>query len=294
MGDRATRACLERTPLGVVTRVALVAIVSAVVGACAQGAEVESDSGLSFGPGGGGDAAQGTDALDDGLGTFGAMDGGTLGATGMGDGDADGGGGDNGAFCQDGDQDGYGQGCNAGADCDDDNPDINPAAVETCDGTDENCNDEIDDGCECPDDGVSGNCNVPTDLGPLAVGDAVMGIVGNIPADNGIDWYRISFPLAAARPGMGTPAIDFAINEGEQFTFDVVQNQCDVEGVPCTSGGSAGVGTALTSWSFVDDDPGCCTAPGDSMVAWPDAIYIRVQRTTMGASCATYQLRATR
>ncbi len=233
----------------------------------------------------------GTDS-NSGLGTIGGMDGGTYGGSGVVD---DGPGeGDNGALCQDADEDGYGQGCNAGDDCDDDNPNVNPAAVETCDGTDENCNDEIDDGCECPDDGISGNCNIPTDLGPVAVGASVMGIVGNIPADQGIDWYTMAFPLADVRPGGGTPTIEFQINEDDQFVFDVVQSACDAAGVPCTSGGTAGAGTSLTSWSFVDDDPGCCTAPGDSMVPWPDPIFVRVYRTTSGPSCATYQLRVSR
>lgn len=268
---------------------AVVLVLALVGSACAAGGEVDGDGSLSgFGPGGGGDAADPTEG--GGLGTFGGQDGGS--GSGLVDGDGEGG--DNGALCQDADQDGYGLNCNAGEDCDDDDPNVNPAAAETCDGTDENCNDEIDDGCMCPDDGVSGNCNLPTDLGPVGVGDTVMGIVGNIPADNGIDWYTVAFPLAAARPGMGTPTIEFEVNEGDQFFFDVVQNQCDAGGVPCTSGGTDGAATVLTSWTFVDDDPGCCTPPGDSMVPWPDPIFIRVQRSTMGPSCATYQLKITR
>lgn len=229
---------------------------------------------MDGGGGGGGDTLGGSGVVDDGSG---------------GDG-----GGNDGVMCQDADGDNYGVGCNAGEDCDDSNADINPGAVETCDGTDENCNDLIDDGCECPDDGISSNCNMPTDLGPIGMGDNVMGIVGNIPAEQGIDWYSVAFPLADVRPGAGTPTIDFQINEDDQFVFDVVQNACDVAGVPCTSGGTAGVGVSLTSWSFVDDDEGCCTAPDDSMVPWPNPIFIRVYRTTSGSSCATYQLHVTR
>jgi hypothetical protein len=152
----------------------------------------------------------------------------------------------------------------------------------------------IDNGCECPDDGVSGNCNSPTDLGVLNPGDMVLSMIGNVPQEGALDWYVLSFPLAAARPGMGTPAIEFAINEGDAFVFDVVGGQCEAMGVPCTSGGTDGAGIGLTSWSFVDDDPGCCTPPNDSMVAWPDPVYIRVYRTDMGASCAAYQLQVSR
>jgi len=51
-----------------------------------------------------------------------------------------------------------------------------------------------------------------------------------------------------------------------------------------------GAAVGLTSWSFTDNDPGCCTPPMDSLVPWPSQVYIRVYRTTVGASCDTYQL----
>lgn len=194
-----------------------------------------------------------------------------------------------GVACMDGDGDEYGPGCAAGPDCDDTNPDINPGAAESCNGEDDNCDDEIDNGCECPDDGVSGACNSPTDLGLIDEGGSATSVIGTVPQQGAIDWYTVSFPHAG-RPGGGTPTIDFAINTGDAFVFDVVQNECDVAGVTCTEGGNDGVGVGLTSWSFTDNDPGCCTEPMDSLVPWPAQVYIRVYRTTMGASCDTYQL----
>ncbi|RLJ09685.1 MAG: hypothetical protein DRP15_02830, partial [Candidatus Aenigmatarchaeota archaeon] len=51
--------------------------------------------------------------------------------------------------CIDNDGDGYGDNCELGSDCDDNNPNINPGAEEICDGIDNNCNNEIDEGDVC-------------------------------------------------------------------------------------------------------------------------------------------------
>ncbi|MBK6919462.1 MAG: putative metal-binding motif-containing protein [Deltaproteobacteria bacterium] len=254
--------------------------------ACATGDTASGDEAISFGPGGnsnatpttGGSGVDTTDGVDT------SPSGSMTNGSGVDTNDPD---------CVDEDGDGYGESCIAGTDCNDDDPDVNPGAPETCDGTDENCDDMIDNGCECPDDGVSGNCNMPTDLGPLEVGGNVLGVVGNVPQQDGIDWYKVQFP-AAARPGEGTPTIQFAINEDDAFVFDVVAGQCEAAGATCSTGGMNGAAIGLTSWSFVDDDPMCCTPPNDSMVAWPNDTYLRVYRTTDGASCAAYQLQVSR
>jgi len=49
--------------------------------------------------------------------------------------------------CIDNDKDGYGEGCDAGSDCDDNDPAIYPGASEMCDGIDNNCDGQVDEGC---------------------------------------------------------------------------------------------------------------------------------------------------
>lgn len=266
-------------------RLVWVCLLGTVGLACAGGDNPGGDS-FTFG---GAEGNQGS--IDDGDPTVGmfdstAGDGGTLGGTGQND-SADG------VACIDGDSDNYGEGCAAGPDCDDTNPDINPGAGESCDGVDENCDDMIDNGCDCPEDGVSGACNSPTDLGVIELGGSTLGVVGTLPQEGTLDWYTVSFP-AAARPGEGTPTISFSVNTGDAFAFDVVANECDAQGAPCTDGGMAGTAVGLTQWTFADTDPMCCAPPMDSLVPWPNQVYVRVYRTTMGASCDSYQLQASR
>ncbi len=54
--------------------------------------------------------------------------------------------------CTDADSDGYFAitGCGTEVDCDDGNPAVNPGAVEVCDSVDNNCNGQVDEGCNLP------------------------------------------------------------------------------------------------------------------------------------------------
>ncbi len=54
-----------------------------------------------------------------------------------------------GSICIDDDGDGYGDNCSAGPDCDDGDSDVNPDATEICNGIDDNCDGQIDEGDVC-------------------------------------------------------------------------------------------------------------------------------------------------
>lgn len=269
--------------------------------ACAGGADVDSGNCETFGQScvndsasmSAGSATSGTQPTSGGNNGNTDSNSGFVTTGGMsssGTGGGPGGGGD----CIDNDGDGYGDGCVAGDDCDDDNVEINPGAMEQCDAVDWNCDEDPEAGCECEDDGVGSNCNLPFDLGVIAVASSKTGVVGNVPVENNFDWYQVSFPTPI-RPGEGTPTIGFAVNTEEQFVFDVLTAQCGAGGMPCGNAGAPeGIAEGLTDFSFVDDDPGCCTEPMDALVAWPELVYIRVYRTTPGSSCAVYQLEVSR
>lgn len=257
---------------------------------CAGGADIGGDK-SSFGSGVGGGSTGGTNTSGPTGGPDGDSNSGFV-TTGVGSSDTGVGG--SGGSCMDEDGDGFGDGCAAGDDCDDANFEVNPGVMEQCDEVDWNCDGDAATGCECPDDGVGSNCNLPYDLGELTAGGSMMSVIGNVPVEANYDWYQVRFP-SEVRPGEGTPTITFTINEGDQFVFDVLTDQCGVGGMPCGNAGAPdGIAEGLTEFTFVDDDPGCCTEPMHALVPWPDLVYIRVYRTTQGSSCATYQLQVTR
>ena len=260
--------------------------------ACAGGADIGGDK-SSFGSGQGGSDAQGTGGVGsntDPSGDVASDSNSGVVTMGFETSTGTGGGGD----CIDADGDLFGDGCIAGDDCNDDDVDINPGVMERCDDIDWNCDGDASTGCECADDGVGSNCNLPFDLGVITTGGMKMGVVGNVPVENNFDWYQVSFPTES-RPGEGSPTISFAINEGEQFVFDVLTTQCGAGGMPCGNAGApTGTAEGLSEFTFVDDDPGCCTEPMHALVPWPDVVYVRVYRTSPGSSCAAYQLQVSR
>jgi hypothetical protein len=213
-----------------------------------------------------------------------------------------------------------------GGDCNDANNTISPAAVETCDSVDQNCDGTPDNGvpsvmcpptnsasttacttgscqvtgcssgffdidglygngCECVNDLAGATCGTSRIVGSLTTGQS-MDMVGVLPVSTGVDWFTATFPRSG-RPGGGTPRVQFISNPGGTHTFDVFLN-CAGTQATC---GNAPDALGLTDYTFVDSG-----SPGWTInnVAWPDTVYVRVQRSAGAPSCSSYQLRFSR
>lgn len=132
-----------------------------------------------------------------------------------------------------------------------------------------------------------------TDVGPLLVGQMKTTDRGVLPADNPEDWLRIQFPesFATEMQGLGTPRIQFSVNESDAFRFEV-QFTCG-ETAFCDSAGEVPASDA-TEWDFTDNnmdgEPNFLTRE----VPWPAEVWIRVYRATPGTDCPEYQLQVSR
>jgi hypothetical protein len=143
-------------------------------------------------------------------------------------------------------------------------------------------------GCECQDDTSSLVCSTATSLGTLSASGATVSRSGKIPLATLSDWYVVSFPT----PRTGTPQINFTVNDGTAFRFEVV-GSCGGAALGCQSGSPSATG--LTSWSFVDN----ASTPGPNQwsshsATWPVTLFIRVYRVTAGSYCGGYTIRAMR
>ncbi|MBW2461428.1 MAG: putative metal-binding motif-containing protein, partial [Deltaproteobacteria bacterium] len=114
------------------TQIVLIAALTATAAlGCSSNPPRTSDSGVPADSGPGTDSGPGDSATAD-------------------SGPGDSGTGDTGPACVDGDSDGYGDNCDLGPDCDDGDMSISPAAMEVCDGVDNDCDTMTDEDITAP------------------------------------------------------------------------------------------------------------------------------------------------
>ncbi|MDQ3037463.1 MAG: MopE-related protein, partial [Myxococcota bacterium] len=122
-----------------------------------------------------------------------------------------------GTTCVDDDDDGYGAGCALGADCDDADPAVSPAATETCNAIDDDCDDATDEDVGAP------SCALTE--GVCAGATARCGATGFLECD----------------------ATDYGADyEGDETACDGADNDCDGitdEGCACTDGATQACGS---------------------------------------------------
>jgi len=170
--------------------------------------------------------------------------------------------------------------CGGGAGC----------SIGACNGNAADVDGGYANGCECVNEGNGNACGTATALGAIGVGSSANSLTSSIAAAGGADFFYVTFPPVGSNGG-GTPRIRFTRNDGSSFRFEV-SSGCPAAALACGSGGTA---VDLTEWSFVDDQsiggPNQWTSRN---VTWPNPIYVRVYRTTPGASCDQFQLTVTR
>jgi hypothetical protein len=132
---------------------------------------------------------------------------------------------DAGPSCVDDDEDGYGEGCALGPDCDDDDDAVSPAADETCNGVDDDCDGEEDE------DLVAPSCSLTEGVcaGAVARCRGAEGFAECDATDYGADF------------------------EEDEAACDAMDNDCDGttdEDCPCTDGAMQSCGS----------DVGACVA----------------------------------
>lgn len=141
-------------------------------------------------------------------------------------------------------------------------------------------------GCECQDEGFSSSCGAAEAVGSIAIGGSATRAGKTVP-NGGSDWFQVSFPPTSGTYGGGTPTIDFSVNDGGIFRFEIV-GSCGGGSLACGMGGMA---TNITSWSMVDDQSDLAMGFTSRLTTWPSTIYVRVYRNMSGLSCANYVIR---
>ena len=113
-----------------------------------------------------------------------------------------------------------------GPDCNDADPAINPGAAEVCDGVDNNCNGQIDEGCP-PVDTDGDGVEDALDLCPGTLAGQAVDTNGCTAAQRDVDQDLFEWILEDGTPGPDCNDSDPAINPGATEVCDGVDNNCD-------------------------------------------------------------------
>ena len=166
----------------------------------------------------------------------------------------------------------------------------------------------LEGGCECEGttrtDSLAACSDDPAGfLGSLDEDAELLNIpTGAIPEiDNGLgngaeDWYRVTIPAdggGGVRPNSGIAKIDFALNQGGDYRFEVFRScggAAFANGLALEFGAGA---PPLQEWWFFDDHD-LVDADYDDDVVWPGTVYIRVFRVQNDLTCNNYQLEIVR
>jgi hypothetical protein len=118
----------------------------------------------------------------------------------------------------------------------------------------------------------------------------------NGPGGGAEDWYQVDFPADPnnPRPNSGTPTITFAINDNNDYRFEVFRD-CGAQAFGQGLASEFGAGAPpLLEWSFNDLVPMEEQLSYVDNVLWPTTVWIRVVRFQNDGECTEYQLQVSR
>jgi hypothetical protein len=169
-----------------------------------------------------------------------------------------------------------------------------------------NLDNNVGNGCECQGTSRTASLAACSDspqgfLGAIGESEQLQNaVIGTVPQiDNLIgngreDWFSVNFDendAAGIRPNTGSIRVSFALNEGNDYRFEVYRS-CQGVAFAGNLATQHGVGSPPSrEWWFFDNH----VAPTPmNNVAWPNKAYIRVFRVQNDNTCNNYQLSISR
>ncbi|MFV8754591.1 hypothetical protein ACNOYE_28925 [Nannocystaceae bacterium ST9] len=188
-------------------------------------------------------------------------------------------------------------------------PGVDGCVIANCEDEWFDANAAAGDGCECQGSSretSNAECGGGNGgfLGVIAEGNQAVGLApGTIPllddqiGNGSEDWYWVGLPEnmgIGVRPNTGVVKIDFELNEGNDYRFDVFRS-CD--GIAFGDGLATQFGPGAPparEWWFFDSHSLEFANQWTVSVAWPELVYVRVYRVQNPGVCNQYKLRVVR